>query len=332
MAKLVVKRIKKAFDKGAAIGLGYTDIYSTEDGKEFATIYGGDLSSPSVVRFPGSVSIERAGGIFEKLPLDTEAWENKKRELLALPKKSEKCEYQDRAGNSYSWEDLTYHRYEEEGESQYLLDYGKGDYSLQTCILVKVGDMWADIIEAFASINGLEVVEEEDSYYNHSWTLALPGHNRGVCAAYESYSSGLWRHLVVGSPEILVSGELPDDWKAEMEKEAADEDKERAAAAAAKKKYAAEVFEEYYFLAGSIEGFPARKGVLDTMPSVRALNSLNKMVLAGFWLPAKIKAKVGKAYAWAYLEAVTPQPVYEALPNMTFTESQWVLENLPESK
>ncbi len=109
-------------------------------------------------------------------------------------------------------------------------------------------------------------------------------------------------------------------------------DKERAAAAAAKKKYAAEVFEEYYFLAGSIEGFPARKGVLDTMPSVRALNSLNKMVLAGFWLPAKIKAKVGKAYAWAYLEAVTPQPVYEALPNMTFTESQWVLENLPESK
>lgn len=331
MDKLTVNRIKGAFDKGVAFGLGYVDEYLLPNGETYATIYGGDMSSPSVVNF-ADVSIDRVGGVFEKLPLDSDAWEAKKRELLALPKKSEEIKYADELGNSYSWEDLTYHRYEEVDETQYLLDYGEGAYSLQSCTLVKVGDSWVDIIEAFAQANGLEVVEEEDSYYNQSWELALPGHNRGVCAAYETYSSDTGRHLVVGAPEVLIAGELPDDWKATLEKEAAAEDKERAAAAAAKRKYAAEVFEEYYFLAGNTKGFPARKGVLDTMPSVRALNALNKMVQAGFWLPAKVKAKIGKAYAWAYLEAVTPQPVYEALPDITFDESQWVLENLPESK
>jgi len=328
--KLVIRRIKESFNKGVAQGLGYTDEYLTEDGKNFASIYGGDMSSPSVVKFADGELFKKAGYKFESLPLEKEAWEEKKAQLLSLEKHNEIFSLLDvDSGEKYKANDPVVYGgeivYDIVKEVEALRIDGEGEYTLFTYQKIKNVQNKIAVVHRICEDAGYYIDSSMDSYYNSSYYMHKDG-LEGPCISYETYDSSAVRYEVLTAlgKRIWEAKKITPEIKLEIEQEFEKARREKAAAAAAKKKYAAKVFSQ------------AREFGLNTtdIPSIRALSVLINLVKGGLWLPPKTKARMSKkAYAWAYLEDSVPQPVWRALMNekdLTFDESLWVLVNLPD--
>ena len=328
--KLIVKNTKPSFDKGVAAGLGYIDEYFTENGSFYASIYGGDMSSPSVVKFADGELFKKAGYKFESLPLEKEAWELKKRELLSLEKHEKAFALLDvETGKRYFSNDPVVYGgeiiYNVVAVVEALRIDGEGEYTLFT--YQKVNNLKNKIVAVhdICEKSGYFIDSEMDSCYNYDYFICkddLKGH----CISYETYDSNAIRYEVLTGigEKIWKAGEITEEIKQEIEEEIEEARKKMAAAAAAKKKYAAKVFSQ------------ARELGLNTtgIPSIRALSVLINLVKGGLRLPPKTKARMSKkAYAWAYLEDSVSQPVWRALEeqrHLTFEEALWVLVNLPD--
>jgi len=178
-------------------------------------------------------------------------------------------------------------------------------------------------VKSILEKEGYQVESRIDFYGILEYYISRDGLRGPMLAFGDSNSEGnKYESLTFIGERIRGNKKVTSSIRQQIEEEL-ERAKEKAAAAAAKrKKYAARVFRE------------AKKAGIDfnkIQPiSIRALKALVDLKKEGFWLPSKIKARVKKAYAWKYLEDVTPRVVFQARPYYTLNEVKWILLNLPD--